>query len=59
VVITEKEELLQDAIGLLLRLKGDRRVWNGDVGLSPTQREDVNEFIARYSVLKLKGEVPA
>lgn len=53
--VTEKEELLDDAIALCHRIKGERRLWNGDVGLTQPRREDINDLIARYNELKASG----
>lgn len=47
-------ELLDDAIALCHRLKADRRVWNGDVGLSQNRREDINDLISRYNAQRGK-----
>lgn len=40
--------LIEDLVHLLRTMKDDRRLWNGDVGFSPAQREDVNELLRRH-----------
>lgn len=40
--------LIEDVVRLLRQMKDDRRLWNGDVGFSPAQREDVNELLRRH-----------
>jgi hypothetical protein len=50
------EELLEDCLLEMHAIKGDRRLWNGDVGLCPARRENINELIQRYKTLKGKPE---
>ncbi len=43
-----KEELIADAESVLRQMKGDPRLWNGEVGLSPRQREAINEWLREH-----------
>lgn len=42
------KELLEDAMAVLLKIKNDRKVWNGEVGLSPARREDITDLLRRH-----------
>lgn len=50
---TQDKELLADAIAVLLKIKNDRKVWLGEVGLNPARREDVNDILRRHQALTI------
>ena len=43
-----KEELIADAESILRQMKGDPRLWNGEIGLSPRHREAINEWLREH-----------
>lgn len=47
-----KEELIADAEHLLKQIKGDARLWHGEVGLSPSQRETINDWLKEHRKVK-------
>ena len=44
----QKEELIADAESILRKIKEDQGVWNGRVGLSPGQREAINDWLREH-----------
>jgi len=48
--------LVEDMVRLLRAMKDDRRLWNGDVGFSPAQREDVNDLLRRHQQASVPTE---
>jgi hypothetical protein len=43
-----KEELLADAEHILRKIKDDKNLWNGQVGLSPSHREAINDWLREH-----------
>lgn len=43
-----KEELIADAEHILRKMKDDKNLWNGQVGLSPNQREAINDWFKEH-----------
>lgn len=51
--MSKDKELLEDAMALLVKIKNDRKVWNGEVGLSPCRREDITELLRRHQAQQI------
>ncbi len=43
-----KEELIADAEHILRKIKEDPNLWSGKVGLSQSQREDINDWLREH-----------
>lgn len=50
---TVEKEILDDCVALLTKLKLDRRLWSGEVGLSPARREDITDLLRRHQALTI------
>jgi hypothetical protein len=47
----DDQELLDDAIALLRKMKNDDHLWRGLHGFTSARREDVNDLLKRHSAL--------
>jgi hypothetical protein len=43
-----KEELIADAEHILRKIKDDKNLWNGQVGLSPHHRDSINDWLREH-----------